>query len=64
MAEALRAILNAWDDFRVYADEFRELDDQRVLALDHTAAVRRPAASSLDRYSREVRPCSMCETAG
>ena len=34
LAEAFRAILNAWVDFRIGADEFRELDDQRVLVLD------------------------------
>jgi hypothetical protein len=34
LAEAFRAILNARDDFRIDADEFRELDDERVLVLD------------------------------
>jgi ketosteroid isomerase-like protein len=33
VAEALRAILDAWDDFRGDADEYRELDDERVLVL-------------------------------
>ncbi|HVS29574.1 MAG TPA: nuclear transport factor 2 family protein [Solirubrobacteraceae bacterium] len=33
MAESLRDFLSAWDDFRVHADEYRELDDERVLVL-------------------------------
>ncbi len=34
LAEAFRAILDTWDDFRIEADEFRELDGERVLVLD------------------------------
>jgi ketosteroid isomerase-like protein len=33
MTEGARANLTAWEDFRVEADEFRELDDERVLVL-------------------------------
>jgi ketosteroid isomerase-like protein len=33
MAEAWRGISSAWDDLRVLAEEFRELDDERVLVL-------------------------------
>ncbi len=33
MAKSVRDSLAAWDDVRVYADECRELDDKRVLAL-------------------------------
>jgi ketosteroid isomerase-like protein len=35
MAGAVREFLNAWDECRVEADEYRELDDQRVLVLTH-----------------------------
>jgi hypothetical protein len=35
MAEGLRRFLSAWEKFRVEADEFRELDDERVLVLTH-----------------------------
>jgi ketosteroid isomerase-like protein len=35
LAEGLRANLNAWEEFRVEADEYRELDDERVLVLAH-----------------------------
>ena len=38
MAEALRSILSAWENVRAEADEYRELDDERVLALDHRSA--------------------------
>jgi hypothetical protein len=33
MAEGFREVLAAWQGFRVEADEFRELDDERVLVL-------------------------------
>jgi ketosteroid isomerase-like protein len=35
MAESARAMLSAFDDLRVFADEYRELDDQQVLVLVH-----------------------------
>jgi ketosteroid isomerase-like protein len=33
MAEGFRHYLSAWEDFRVEADEYRELEDERVLVL-------------------------------
>jgi ketosteroid isomerase-like protein len=33
MAEGLRSILSTWEGYRVDADEYRELDDERVLVL-------------------------------
>jgi ketosteroid isomerase-like protein len=33
MADAWRDILNAWEDLRAEVDEYRELDDERVLVL-------------------------------
>jgi ketosteroid isomerase-like protein len=35
MAEAVREFLSAWDECPVEADEYRELDDQRVLVFTH-----------------------------
>lgn len=35
MAEGFRSVLSAWREFRVEADEFRELDDERILVLTH-----------------------------
>ena len=34
-AEGWRAWLGAWEEFRGGADEYRELDDERVLVLTH-----------------------------
>ena len=35
MADGWRGFGSAWEDFRIEADEYRELDDERVLALVH-----------------------------
>jgi ketosteroid isomerase-like protein len=35
LAAGTRYRLNAWEEFRVQADEYRELDDERVLVLGH-----------------------------
>ena len=34
MAEAWRNSLGSWTDFRVVAEEYRDLDDERVLVCD------------------------------
>lgn len=33
MEEASRDWVNAWEDYRVEADEYRELDDARLIVL-------------------------------
>ena len=38
MAGALGDILSAWENVCAVAEEYRELDDERVLALDHRTA--------------------------
>jgi ketosteroid isomerase-like protein len=35
MAEAWRGILSPWEELRVEAEEYRELDGERVLVLNH-----------------------------
>jgi ketosteroid isomerase-like protein len=35
MAEGWRELASAWEDFRTEADEFRPLDEERVLVLIH-----------------------------
>jgi ketosteroid isomerase-like protein len=35
MREGERGLLDAYEDFRTRAEEFRELDDERVLVLSH-----------------------------
>src|SRR5271154_5196318 len=46
MAEGHGGWLNAWDDFHVQADEYRELDEERVLVLDQPRG--RGKSSGLD----------------
>jgi ketosteroid isomerase-like protein len=36
MSAAEREFLNAWQDYRLVVEEYRELDDERVLALVHS----------------------------
>jgi ketosteroid isomerase-like protein len=37
MGSGWRDFLTAWDDYRLQADEYRELDDERVLVLLHAS---------------------------
>ena len=46
MAEGHGGWLNAWEDFRVVAGEYRELDEERVLVLDQPRG--RGKSSGLD----------------
>ena len=46
MAEGMRDVLSAWEDFRVTADQYRELDGERVLALSQNSG--RGKTSGLD----------------
>ena len=38
MAAAFREFLSAWVEYRVEADEYREVDDERVLVLVHATS--------------------------
>jgi ketosteroid isomerase-like protein len=38
MEESWRGWVSAWEDYRVEADEYRELDDERVLVLTRSSA--------------------------
>ena len=46
MVEGWRDFLSAWEEWRVVADEYRELDSERVLVLFHFSA--RGKASGLE----------------
>jgi ketosteroid isomerase-like protein len=46
MTDGWRGWLSAWDEWRSEPDEFRELDDARILVLDHVRG--RGKASGLD----------------
>jgi ketosteroid isomerase-like protein len=35
MAQAVRDFLSAWEEWRFEVEEYRDLDDERVLVLDH-----------------------------
>jgi len=44
MAEAWREFLGNWKDWRIEVEEYRELDDERVLVLVHHVGAARGAA--------------------
>jgi hypothetical protein len=47
MAAGWREWLSVWEDFRIGTDEYRELDDGRVLALSHYSARDRVSGPAL-----------------
>jgi hypothetical protein len=46
MRDGMRSWISAWSEFRVQADQYRELDSERVLVLSH--AIARGKASGLE----------------
>ena len=46
MATAMRSILNTWENARIEAEEYTELEDERVLVLNHLSG--RGKTSGLD----------------
>ena len=59
MAEAWRARLDAWKDFGVEVEEFRELDAERVLVLSHVTAHGKTSGVALGE--RETRGASVLD---
>jgi ketosteroid isomerase-like protein len=57
MAESVRNMLGAWDDVRFYADEYREIDAERVLVLFHRTG--RGKASGLEVADFDTRGASV-----
>ena len=49
MAELWRDFLSAWEDVRFGADEYRELDGERVLALTHASGRGRTSGLELSQ---------------
>jgi ketosteroid isomerase-like protein len=49
MAEGLRGWLSAWEELRVVGDEYRELDDERVLVLVHVGGRGKTSGLELER---------------
>src|SRR5919204_2757303 len=53
MSEAARSIFNAWEDYRVKADEYREIDDERILVFTRVSG--RGKASGLELEQMRTR---------
>lgn len=58
MADAYRSILSGVEGHRSEAQEYRELEDDRVLVLFHTEVGPRPVEWRSGRYRRGERTCS------
>jgi ketosteroid isomerase-like protein len=59
MAEGMRNFLSAWEDFRTVVEEYRELDDDRVLVL--LTAEGRGKVSGLDLRQTQARAADLVE---
>jgi ketosteroid isomerase-like protein len=57
MREAWREFVAAWDDYRLVVDQFRELDEERVLVLGHYGG--RGKASGVDIGKMGARGASL-----
>jgi ketosteroid isomerase-like protein len=49
MAEGIRSFLSTWENYRVEAEEFRELDDERVLVLIRRSGRGKTSGLELDQ---------------
>ena len=54
MAEAWREVLSAWDDLRMTVDEYRDLDDGRILVLNRFSGRGKSSGLDLGRMHAEV----------
>jgi hypothetical protein len=54
MAELWREYLSAWEGYRIEADEFRELDSERVLVLSHYSARGKASGVELARMQAKA----------
>jgi hypothetical protein len=52
MAEASRDWLTVWEDLRFYVDEYREIDDERALALMRVAGRGKKSRLELEHLRR------------
>lgn len=50
-AEAWRGLLSAWENMRSEAEEYREMDDERVLVLAHFSGHGRRSGLDLDQMA-------------
>ena len=54
MAEGARDWINAWEDLCIEADEYRELDGERVLALVHYSGRGKTSGTELEAMRAEA----------
>jgi ketosteroid isomerase-like protein len=54
MAETARKGLDAWEDVRFMADEYRELDSERVLVLEHRSGRGKTSGVELGRLEAQA----------
>jgi ketosteroid isomerase-like protein len=54
MAETWREVLSAWDDLRLKVDEYRELDDRRILVLFRFSGRGKTSGLDLGQMQAEV----------
>jgi ketosteroid isomerase-like protein len=63
MGEGWGEWLGAWEAFRAVADEYRELDNERVLVLVHAEGRGKTSGLEVDETTRKERSCSTCAAA-
>jgi ketosteroid isomerase-like protein len=54
MAQGWGDFLSAWGEYRIEAEDYRELDDQRVLALVHQGGRGKASGVQLDEMQTEA----------
>jgi ketosteroid isomerase-like protein len=52
MAETMRSILNTWENARIEADEYIELEDERVLVLNHISGQGKTSGLDVGKMKR------------
>lgn len=62
MAKGYGDFLSAWEEIRIEADEFRELDDERVLVLCHYSG--RGKTSGLELEQMETKSAALFHVSG
>ena len=62
MAEGTREWLSAWEEFRQEPDEYRELDDERVLVLVRRSGRGKSSGLELGQLRSRGRLCSTSAT--
>jgi hypothetical protein len=57
-AAGFREFLSAWEDARALAEEYRELDGERVLVLAHLSGRAKKSGLELGQIQAKERACS------